>query len=62
MHKGRVYTRCPECGKRQWVEVFFPSFHQPFEATTFKCERCKTKLELTDPHKFDAEGNIIEEV
>ena len=24
-HIGRVCTVCPECGKRQWVEVIFPS-------------------------------------
>ena len=58
-HTGRVYTVCPECGKRQWVEVTFPSFQEPFEDTTFHCEKCGIELELTDPHQFDEHGNII---
>ena len=32
-HTGRVCTVCPECGKRQWVEVIFPSFQERFEDT-----------------------------
>lgn len=58
-HTGRVYTVCPECGKRQWVEVTFPSWNEPFEDTTFHCEKCGIELELTDPHQFDEHGNII---
>lgn len=58
-HTGRVYTVCPECGKRQWVEVTFPSWNKPFEDTTFHCEKCGIELELTDPHQFDEHGNII---
>ena len=58
-HTGRVCTVCPECGKRQWVKVIFPSFRARFEDTTFHCEKCGIELELTDPHQFDKHGNII---
>lgn len=49
-HAGRVCTVCPECGKRQWVEVTFPNFQERFEDTTFHCGKCGIELELTDPH------------
>ena len=58
-HTGRVCTVCPECGKRQWIEVTFPSFRARFEDTTFHCEKCNIKLKLTDPHQLDEYGNII---
>ena len=58
-HTGRVCTVCPECGKRQWVEVIFPNFQERFEDTTFHCEKCGIELELTDPHQFDEHGKII---
>ena len=58
-HTGRVCTVCPECGKRQWVEVIFSSFQERFKDTTFHCEKCGIELELTDPHQFDEHGNII---
>ena len=58
-HTRPVCPVCPECGKRQWVEVTFSSFRERFEDTTFHCEKCNIELKLTDPHQFDECGNII---
>lgn len=57
---GYVYTNCPECGIRNRVFVTFPAYNQPFRPTTHECRRCGVLLKVTDPHKYDIDGRIIE--
>ena len=55
-----VYTRCPECGRQNRVLVTFPTKFGPFRTTTHECPKCGTLMKVSDPHKYDADGNIIE--
>ena len=57
---GYVYTRCPECGHRNRVFVTFPAYNKPFRETTHECCHCGVLLRVTDPHKYDIDGHIIE--
>lgn len=57
---GYVYSRCPVCGRNNRIFVTFPTWNGPFKTRTFECE-CGTTLTITDPHKYDNDGNIIEE-
>ena len=57
-HSGRICCRCAACGKRLWVPVIFPSWHEPFEDTEHTCEHCGTELLVTDPHEFNEDGTI----
>jgi hypothetical protein len=56
---GYVYARCPDCGRRNRILVTFPKWNGPFEPTTHEC-MCGAKLRTTDPHKYDADGHIID--
>lgn len=58
--EGYVYTYCDECGKKNRVKVTFNSFKEPFNDTEYKCEYCGTHNMLTDPHKYDENGYVIE--
>lgn len=55
-----IYSRCPECGRRNRILVTFPKWNGPFKTRTFVCE-CGATLNVSDPHKYDADGNIIDE-
>ena len=56
---GYVYSRCPECGRNNRIFVTFPDKFGPFRPATHECY-CGAHLRVTDPHKYDADGNIIE--
>lgn len=58
--EGYVYTYCDECGKKNRVKVVFNNFNEPFNDTEFKCKYCGARNLLTDPHKFDDDGYVIE--
>lgn len=56
---GYVYTRCPECNRNNRVLVTFPTWNGPFRPTVHECN-CGALLRVTDPHKYDQDGRIIE--
>ena len=56
---GYVYSRCPSCGRTNRVFVTFPKWNGPFKPTTHECY-CGALLRVTDPHKYDKDGFIIE--
>lgn len=53
-----IYSRCPNCGRNNRIIVTFPTKFGPFKPTTHKCN-CGALLRVTDPHKYDKDGNII---
>lgn len=57
---GYVYTYCDGCGKRNRVKVVFKDYKSPFNDTEYICKYCGTRNLLTDPHKYDDDGYIIE--
>lgn len=54
-----VYTRCPKCDRLNRVIVTFPTAFGPFRPTQHICS-CRCTFMVTDPHKYDQDGNIIE--
>lgn len=57
---GFIRTNCAECGKKNRVEVVFPSSSEGFEDTEYTCSSCGTRNVVTDPHKYDSKGRIVE--
>jgi hypothetical protein len=57
---GFIRTNCAECGKRNRVEVVFPSSIDGFEDTEYTCSSCGTRNVVTDPHKYGSDGRIME--
>lgn len=56
---GYIYSRCPVCGRTNRVLVTFPAFNKPFNPRTHECT-CGATLIVSDPHKYDEDGKIIE--
>jgi hypothetical protein len=54
-----VYTHCPTCNRLRRVIVTYPTWNGPFRDTTHECD-CGTTFRVSDPHKYDQEGYIIE--
>lgn len=55
---GYIYSRCPDCGRNNRILVTFPAYNKPFKTTTHQCT-CGSMLKVVDPHKYDADGRII---
>lgn len=57
---SNILTRCPECGKLNFVTVNFPYKNKGFESTTYSCLNCGSFNVVKDNHKYDKNGFIIE--
>ena len=58
--RGTIFTYCDYCGSRNSVEVNFPHFNRGFEDTTYRCSKCGEENKLTDSHKYNDDGTIVE--
>lgn len=58
--KAYVYSRCPVCGHRMRVEVNFPHSVGPFNPKMHTCEECGCECIVSDPHKYDNDGNVTD--
>ena len=56
--QGYIRARCPLCGGVNRVLVTFPAFNKPFNPTIHTC-RCGAEFIVYDPHKYRADGKII---
>lgn len=59
---GYVRCRCSECGTTNRVHVTFEGSGMPFNETTFSCENCGAVNNCYDPHTYDENGYITEDV
>lgn len=57
---GYVYAYCDGCGKKNRVKVSFKDYKSPFDDTEFNCNYCGAHNLLTDPHRYDDDGYVIE--
>lgn len=57
---GYVSTYCDNCGKKNSVKVSFKDYKSPFDDTEYDCKYCGARNLLTDPHRFDDDGKVIE--
>lgn len=57
---GYVSTYCDNCGKKNRVKVSFKDYKSPFDDTEYDCKYCGARNLLTDPHRFDDDGKVIE--
>lgn len=58
---GYIYTRCPVCGHTNRVLVTFPAYNKPFLPRTYDCNDCGAHNIVSDPNKYDINGNVITE-
>lgn len=56
---GYIFTRCTVCGHQNRVLVTFPAYNKPFISRTYECSKCGVHHMVSDPHKYDNDGNVI---
>lgn len=60
MEEATIQITCPVCGCKQRVITVFPAWNKPFLPTIYKCKDCGEMLKVTDPHKYNEDGTIID--